>query len=110
MPLLGDDLLPLTEEQKHFWLEHGYIKLPQCFSRERSDAFTSSIWPRLGADHGDKSTWPTEMLNMPGHTVVSCKEFAPKAWAAICELVGGEDRITDWCKDWRDSFIFSEQI
>ncbi|KAK5132577.1 hypothetical protein LTR08_008836 [Meristemomyces frigidus] len=42
---------------------------------------------------------------MPGHTVISCKEFAPKAYAAMCELVGGEDKVADWCKDWKDGFI-----
>lgn len=95
----------LTDEQKQFWLEHGYLKIPQCFTRAASDAFTSSLWPRLGMSLTDKSTWTAEKLNMPGHTTVSAKAFAPKAWAAMCELVGGEARIADWCKDWRDSFI-----
>ncbi len=64
MPYL-DDTPALTEEQKQFWLEHGYIKIPKCFTREQSDAFTSSIWTRLGAEKDDKSTWPTEKINMP---------------------------------------------
>jgi len=105
MPFVNEQEPGLTEEQKQFWLEHGYVKIPRCFSREQSDAFTSSIWARLGADRNDKSTWPTEKMNMPGHTVISCKEFAPKAYAAMCELVGGEDKIEDWCKDWKDGFI-----
>lgn len=105
MPFVNDENPSLTEEQKQFWLENGYVKIPKCFSREQSDAFTSSIWARLGADPNDKSTWPTEKSNMPGHTVVSCKEFAPKAYAAMCELVGGEDNVADWCKDWKDGFI-----
>ena len=106
MPLITTDSdYALSVEQKTFWLEHGYLKIPQCFTREASDAFTSSIWTRLGMSPTDKSTWTTEKINMPGHSVISAKEFAPKAWAAMCELVGGEDRIADWCKDWRDSFI-----
>ncbi|KAK0938134.1 hypothetical protein LTR48_000141 [Friedmanniomyces endolithicus] len=105
MPYINGDQPALTEAQKEFWLEHGYVKIPQCFTREASDAFTHSIWARLGADPADKSTWPTEKINMPGHTVVSCKDFAPKAWAAMCELVGGEDKVADFCKDWKDGFI-----
>lgn len=95
----------LTEEQKEFWLTHGFLKIEKCFSREKSDAFTASFWARIGADPNDKSTWPTEKFNMPGHTMVSAKDFAPKAWAAICELVGGEDKVTEWCKDWKDGWI-----
>ncbi len=37
--------------------------------------------------------------------MVSAKEFAPKAWYAISELVGGEDRVADWCKYWKDGWI-----
>lgn len=95
----------LTEEQKRFWLEHGYIKISTCFTREQSDEFTASFWTRIGADKDDKSTWPTEKINMPGHTTISCQDFAPKAYAAMCELVGGEERIDDWCKQWRDGWI-----
>jgi len=95
----------LTEEQKQQWLDHGFVKIENCFSRELADKWTSSIWTRLGASPDDKSTWPTEKLNMPGHTVISVKENAPKAYAVMCELVGGEDRVADWCKHWKDGFI-----
>lgn len=105
MPSTTDDQYRLTEEQKAFWLEHGFLKIPKCFSRETADKFTHSVWARLGADPNDKSTWPTEKINMPGHTLVNVAEFAPKAWAAMCELVGGEDRVADWVKDWKDGFI-----
>jgi hypothetical protein len=40
---------------------------------------------------------------LPGHTKVNVEEFAPKAWHAICDLVGGADRVADWCKDF--SFV-----
>ncbi|KAJ7106184.1 hypothetical protein C8R44DRAFT_886076 [Mycena epipterygia] len=42
---------------------------------------------------------------MPSHNSVFISEFAPKAWSAICELLGGEDRIADSAKVWKDSFI-----
>ncbi|KFX91458.1 hypothetical protein V490_05887 [Pseudogymnoascus sp. VKM F-3557] len=105
MPSSINNEFALTEEQKEHWMQYGFIKLQNCFTREQADKFTSSIWTRLGASPDDKSTWPTEKLNMPGHTVISAAEFAPRAWAAMCELVGGEDRIVDFAKDWKDGFI-----
>lgn len=42
---------------------------------------------------------------MPSHRTFDASVFAPKAWSAICELCGGEDRIAPESKDWRDSLI-----
>jgi hypothetical protein len=86
----------LTEAQKQHWLDHGFIKIPDCFTTDFAKKWTSSIWTRLGADKDDKSTWPTEKSNMPGHTVISVKEYAPRAYAVMCELAGGEDKVADW--------------
>ncbi|KAJ7096161.1 hypothetical protein C8R44DRAFT_644588 [Mycena epipterygia] len=101
----ADSSYNLTPEQKAHFLKHGFLHLPQCFSREASDAFTANLWTRLGMSPDDKSTWHTERTNMPSHNSVLISEFAPKAWSAICELLGGEDRIADWAKVWKDSFI-----
>jgi hypothetical protein len=95
----------LTDEQKNFWLKHGYVKIENCFTKTAADDFTSTIWTRLGASPDDKSTWPANRLNMPGHVTIPAKDFAPKAWDAVCQLVGGEHKIADWCKDWKDGFI-----
>jgi len=66
---------------------------------------TSTLWTRLGYSPTDKSTWTEERVNMPWHNAVPVSEFAPKAWAAICELLGGEDRISDTMRVWADGFI-----
>ncbi|RFU30144.1 hypothetical protein B7463_g6219, partial [Scytalidium lignicola] len=105
MPGTTGDQYRLTEEQKAFWMEHGFLKIPRCFSRDTAKKFTHSVWTRLGADPEDKSTWPTEKINMPGHTIVPVADFAPKAWSAMCELVGGEDKVADWVQNWKDGFI-----
>jgi hypothetical protein len=105
MPSATGEKYSLSEEQKQHWLEHGFVKVENCFSRETAKTFTETVWTRLGASPDDKSTWPTEKLNMPGHTTVSVPEFAPKAYDAICELVGGEDRVADWTKTWKDGWI-----
>ncbi|KAJ9211217.1 hypothetical protein DTO166G4_7140 [Paecilomyces variotii] len=97
----------LSDAQKAHWLEHGFIKIPGCFSREAAAQFSSSVWTRLGINPNDKSTWHSETIHMPGEKYISIKEFAPKAHYAICELVGGEDRLVDWCKSWSDAFILN---
>ena len=97
----------LSEEQKEHFLEHGFVKVEDCFSREEAEKFCGSIWTRMGASPDDKSTWPTEKINMPGHTTVAVTDFAPKAYDAISELIGGEDRMADWTKTWKDGWIIN---
>ncbi|KAI1281370.1 hypothetical protein F5Y07DRAFT_354500 [Xylaria sp. FL0933] len=96
---------PLTEAEKEFFLDHGYLKLTNCFTREQAAEVCEGVWTRLGMSPTDKSTWTRERTNMPSHRVFDVSEFAPKAWAAICELCGGEERISPASKDWRDSLI-----
>lgn len=44
---------------------------------------------------------------MPTHRSEPVSTFAPKAWAAICELLGGEERIATQSGIWGDGFIFN---
>lgn len=80
-------------------------RIPQAFTQEKAAEMTKDVWTRLGMDPNDKSTWHTLRTNMPSHNVFDASKFAPKAWAAVCELCGGEDRITGGSKEWRDSLI-----
>ena len=95
----------LTDEQKVFWLQHGFLKITDCFLQSTADAFTAPMWTRLGASANDKSTWPNGKINMPSHSSIHANELAPKAWAAICEILGGEEHIADWCRVWKDAYI-----
>ncbi|KIX98964.1 uncharacterized protein Z520_05425 [Fonsecaea multimorphosa CBS 102226] len=95
----------LTPEDVSHFMEHGYVVIPGCFSRAASAEWTRDVWTRLGMDPHDKTTWTRERTNMPEHRRLTVAEFAPKAWDAICDLVGGEERVTDKSKTWSDSFI-----
>jgi hypothetical protein len=53
----------------------------------------------------DKTTWTRGRTNIPTHRTEDVKTFAPKAWAAICELLGGEDRVAPEASKWGDRFI-----
>jgi hypothetical protein len=95
----------LTSEQVSHFMTHGFIRLESCFSRQKASEWTSTLWQRLGMDPNDKRTWTRERIHMPTHRSEPVSTFAPKAWAAICELVGGEERIAPQSGTWGDGFI-----
>jgi len=95
----------ITDAQVTHFMKHGYLRLESCFTPSQASAWTSTVWTRLAFSPTDKSTWTTERTNMPWHTRIPISTFAPKAWGAICEIVGGESRITESSKSWNDGFI-----
>ncbi|KAK5664020.1 hypothetical protein OQA88_234 [Cercophora sp. LCS_1] len=95
----------LTQEEKDHFLTHGWIKIPGAFTKEQAESITQNVWTRLGFDPEDKSTWSRLRTNMPSHFDFDVSDFAPRAWAAICELCGGEDRVKPSSKMWKDSLI-----
>jgi len=95
----------LTQDDVDHFLTHGWIKVPSCFSREAADKVTADVWTRLGMDPNDKSTWNTERTNMPSHKEFLASDFAPKAWTAISDLLGGEGRVGPHNRTWNDALI-----
>ncbi|KZS90207.1 hypothetical protein SISNIDRAFT_479583 [Sistotremastrum niveocremeum HHB9708] len=91
--MLVEEFKFLSQEQREHFLEHGWVRIPAAIPPENIKKFTENVWVRLGYDPNDKSTWVQEKIHMPRHREIPVKEFAPKAWGAMCELVGGEDRI-----------------
>ncbi|KAJ5689929.1 hypothetical protein N7462_004321 [Penicillium macrosclerotiorum] len=105
MATISDKHYRLSEQEKDHFMRYGYVCLTNCFSREKAAEWTADVWTRLGYSPTDKSTWAAERTNMPDHKQESVRTFAPKAWAAICELLGGEDRVAEWAASWNDAFI-----
>jgi hypothetical protein len=101
----GDPEYILSEAQKSQFLEHGFVKIEKCFTRAQAADFTADLWVRLGMSPRDKTTWTAERTNMPWHGMVAISTFAPRAWAAMCQLLGGSDRISNYFESWGDSFI-----
>ncbi|GJJ13995.1 hypothetical protein Clacol_008252 [Clathrus columnatus] len=83
----------LTLDQRQHFLDHGWVRIPKAISPEVLKSFNENVWVRLGYDKEDKSTWKRERTHMPRHREVLWKDYSPELWTAICELVGGEDRI-----------------
>lgn len=100
----GDQGYTLSEAQKAQFLKYGFVKIEKCFTRSQAADFTADMWVRLGMSPTDKTTWTAERTNMPWHRHLVVSEFAPKAWAAICQLLGGSDRISGE-GEWSDGFI-----
>ena len=94
----------LTDQQADHFLDKGYVVIGDCFSREAAEEYTKTLWTRLGYDRDDPSTWAKPTVHMPTHRWLDVGEFAPKAWGAVCDLVGGEDRIAGPYR-WGDGFI-----
>jgi hypothetical protein len=95
----------LTSEEVEHFLHNGYIHLKGCFTRETAKRWTDDLWIRLGYSPTDPSTWLTDRINMPSHRSESIKNLAPTAWLAICDLLGGEDRVTPESSNWNDALI-----
>lgn len=95
----------LTQDDIDHFMQHGWLKLSDCFTQQQVDDLAGNLWTRLGMDPNDKSTWHSERLNLPSHSNFDASTFAPKAWEAICDLLGGEDRIADYNRTWNDGFI-----
>lgn len=96
----------LTDDQIDHFLQHGYIVLHDCFSREVAAEWTDRAFVRLGYDRDDPSTWIEKRIHMPSQQYVDVTEFAPKVWGAACELLGGVERVQQPYR-WGDGFILN---
>jgi hypothetical protein len=95
----------LSHEQIDHFMRSGYVRVTACFSQAKATEWAGDVWSRLGYSPTDKSTWTNEMTWMGETKEEAVKTFAPKAWAAICELLGGEDRIAPESATWNDALI-----
>ncbi len=95
----------LSREQVDHFMSFGWVKIPGAFTRAQASKWTENLWLRLGYDPNNPSTWVLEKINMPSHSSVDVRQFAPTAWAAICELLGGEERTDPMSTQWSDAFI-----
>jgi len=94
----------LSQEDVDCFMQHGYVHLTDCFNTEKADQMMGNMWTRLGLSPNAKS-WPIERCNMAAHTGEDVKTFSPKVWGAMCDLLGGADRMNGGGSMWHDSLI-----
>ena len=86
-------LQTLTPADVEHFLDKGYITIPGCFTPDFAQPLIDHAYERMGCDPDDPTTW-TEPIRYLDHAhKFSVKELCPKAWGAICDVLGGEDRI-----------------
>lgn len=96
----------LSDDQVEQFLTDGYVVIRGCFTREAASEYTESLWTRLGYAPDDPATWAEPSVHMPSHHTIDVATFAPKAWGAVCDLVGGPSRISAAQPyTWNDGFI-----
>jgi len=95
---------PLSDAQVEHFLDKGYVVLEHCFDAEQAAPVVDRAWERLGVDRDDPSTWDRPRVHLPSVEHVDAEEFAPTAFAAACQLLGGRERVeTPW--RWSDGII-----
>ena len=94
----------LSDEDVEQFVDQGYMILENCFSDEAAQAWVDRAWTRIGYDRDDPATWAEKRVHLSSLTSVEAEEFAPTAWAAAVQLLGGVDRVVHpW--EWSDGLI-----
>ncbi len=96
----------MDSDVDHF-VEKGHIVLKDCFSRALAAEWREFAFKRLGYDPDDPTTWEEPRIHLPSMNRLPIREIAPRAWDAICDLLGGEDRLANTEPSWGDGFIIN---
>ena len=95
----------LTGEQVESFVEHGHVTLPGCFTREDAQPLLDEAWTGLGYD-------PRRPVDL-GRAVdpharprrLDVGDLRAAGVEAVCDLVGGAERIPSEPYAWNDGFI-----
>lgn len=83
----------LSDAQIEQFLQDGLLVLPDCFGREAATAMIDDAYAQLGYDPHDAATWEKPLAFLFPSSPTPMREFAPRAWSGVCQLVGGEERV-----------------
>ena len=96
----------LSDEDVDNFMRHGFVHLKNTFTQDKAKEWMSDMWTRLGLSP-DTTHWPIERCNMATHRAEDVKDFAPKVWGAMCDLLGGPDKIRGGGSSWGDGLIIN---
>jgi hypothetical protein len=83
----------LTDEQVQSFLDKGYLVVRDSLDTSIANRWIDEAFDRLGYDRHNPSTWAKDIVWMDHKNQLPVREVAPKAWDALLDVVGGEDRI-----------------
>ncbi len=111
--------MTLSSEQRARFLQDGFLKLSSGLAPELMETWAREALQRVGYDPVQK-TGPEPIIWMNHFREEPITKIAPEAWDALCEVVGGEDRIESQVmtieskhftrinsKIWSDAFIIN---
>lgn len=85
----------LSGEQIEQFISQGHLILRNCFEREDAAPLVEEAWRLMGYEEDQPATWDQPLRFLFPSERVPLREFAPKLWAALCQLAGGEERLAD---------------
>jgi len=91
-------LRELSPQQVAHFLDHGFVTIERALDPAFCEEQVQQAWVRLGIKEHDRSTWNFTRTNMPNLDRFEFAKAAPRAYAAICDLLGGEDRVRQPCE------------
>jgi hypothetical protein len=83
----------ITGEQERHFLDKGYLVVEGCLDPGLAARWTDRACERLGVRRDDPSTWTKDIVWMDHETTAPVRTLSPRAWGAICDVAGGEQRI-----------------
>ena len=83
----------LTDDQVQSFLELGYLVVKDCLDLTTAQNWIGQAYERLGYDPLTPSTWEKDIVWMDHQNKLPIRDLAPKAWAAILDVVGGQERL-----------------
>ena len=85
----------LSDLDREHFLERGYVVVRDAIPQAGVLQWQELAWQRLGYDPTDLSTWEKERVHLPPSRAVRVDEFALRAFAATCEVIGGRERLQE---------------
>lgn len=83
----------LTDQHVQSFLDNGYLIVKDCLDLSVAERWIAEAYDRLGYDRNDASTWEKDIVWMDHQNHLPVPKVAPKAWDALLDIIGGEDRL-----------------
>ncbi|MFT5087335.1 MAG: hypothetical protein ACI906_003454 [Candidatus Latescibacterota bacterium] len=87
------------------FLQNYLVHLKGAIPRELCDEWVGDYFEHTGIDESAPQSWPDDLNGFSKTTrTVPMAEASPQAWEAICELLGGEERIDERTRVFANGF------
>jgi hypothetical protein len=83
----------LTETQIQGFLDKGYLVVQDCLNLDIANQWIDEAYERLGYDKHNPASWEKDIVWIDHKNQLPIRDIAPKAWDALLDVIGGEDRL-----------------